>query len=506
MWLPVWSRWFWASPRFSGRSIQREWRAEQARHQRTDPRRVVSVGSPPPVAPPHETAISTNPASLSSLALGLAESHLGDCASHEFSSSAWARWAGGARILATRGLTQLLLANRTRSTAESIAAECGGTAFGLDELPAALRLADVAICATSASSPIFRHSVVREAMGNRSESALVMLDLSVPRNVDPAVAALPGVRLFDVDDLQIRLDESLAQRRREMPKVEAIIEEELASLDRELRQMTVLPLIAVLRQKAEAIRQRELERTLGYLRAADPQIIEHVQHLSHSLVNGLLHGPTVSPAGTRHGWSHVGPRRGGSRFVRPGIMSATTAQRALHVGTRTSARPASDRIGDRAASPRLAGVALPNQGIRHGWRSLHQSTLARDWRQRRLHRRGRNICALTAEIDVAVHSLKDLPVEESSGLTIGAILEREDVRDVLVAKNGWTLATLPNGAVVGTCSLRRECNCASPARTSRFAKFAATSKPGHRKVTDGEFDATVLAAAGVLPGSDCSRL
>ena len=120
-----------------------------------------------------------------------------------------------------------------------------------------------------------------------------MLDLSVPRNVEPAVATLPGARLFDVDDLQIRLDASLAERRREMPKVELIVEEELAGLDRELRQMTILPLISDLRQKAESIRLRELARTLSFLRAADPQVIEHVQHLSHSLVNGLLHGPTV---------------------------------------------------------------------------------------------------------------------------------------------------------------------------------------------------------------------
>ena len=206
-----------------------------------------------------ETAISTNPASLSSLALGLAESILGDlrtARSHRRSRGD----GSGCSKTCERGATQLLLANRTRSTAESIAAQSGGTAYGLDELPAALRIADIVICATSAGSPILTIPVVREAIVNRAQNELVMLDLSVPRNVEATVATLPCARLFDVDDLQIRLDASLAGRRREMPKVELIVEEELAGLDRELRQMTILPLISDLRQKAESIRLRELAR------------------------------------------------------------------------------------------------------------------------------------------------------------------------------------------------------------------------------------------------------
>jgi glutamyl-tRNA reductase len=241
-----------------------------------------------------ETAISTNPASLSSLALGLAESILGDLRERRALIVGVGEMGRGAlKDLRKRGVTKLLFANRTRSTAESIAAQCGGTVFGFEELPAALRIADIVICATSACSPILAARVVRDAIANRPQKELVILDLAVPRNVEPVVATLPGARLFDVDDLQVRLDASLAERRREMPKVESIVEEELIALDREMRQRTVLPLIADLRQKAEAIRRREFERTLGFLRSADPQVIEHVQHLSHSLVNGLLHGPTV---------------------------------------------------------------------------------------------------------------------------------------------------------------------------------------------------------------------
>ena len=269
-------------------------RGRTGARQRTDPGRGVSVGDPSRPTRPHRDRYQHEP--RQPLVVG---SGVGGVDSRRFAQrrvlivGLGEMGHGAFKDLRKRRVTQLLLANRTRKTAESIAAQCGGTALGLDELPTALRSADIVISATSATSPILTAPMVNQSLAGRSSCELVMLDLAVPRNVEPAVAALPGVRLFDVDNLQMKLEASLALRRREAPRVESIVEEELAGLDRELRQMTVQPLIADLRQKAEAIRRREFERTLGYLRAADPQIIEHVQHLSHSLVNGLLHGPTV---------------------------------------------------------------------------------------------------------------------------------------------------------------------------------------------------------------------
>jgi glutamyl-tRNA reductase len=241
-----------------------------------------------------ETAISTNPTSLSSLALSLAESILGDLRERPILIVGLGEIGRNSlKELKNRGASRLALANRTQATAESLAAQSGAKVFGFGELPAAVASADVVLCATSAPNPILTAPMLKAALRNRIGNRVVILDLAMPRNAEPGIESLDGIRLFDVDDLQSRLDASLALRRAEAPKVEAIVEEELLALDRELRQRTVIPLIADLRQKAERIRQRELERTLGFLRAADPQVIEHVQHLSHSLVNGLLHGPTA---------------------------------------------------------------------------------------------------------------------------------------------------------------------------------------------------------------------
>ena len=130
-------------------------------------------------------------------------------------------------------------------------------------------------------------------VNNRAERPLVLIDIAVPRDIDPAVRDLPGVTLFDVDDLQGSLDESLTARQAAIPLVERIMAQETAVLHADLQALTVRPLIADLHQKAEAIRQRELERTLRHLGEVDPQTWEHIQHLSRSLVNKLLHEPTT---------------------------------------------------------------------------------------------------------------------------------------------------------------------------------------------------------------------
>jgi glutamyl-tRNA reductase len=122
---------------------------------------------------------------------------------------------------------------------------------------------------------------------------LVIVDIAVPRNVDTAVANLPGVHLFDVDDLQATLDESLAARQAEVPCVEAIILQEKDNFNTQLRELTVKPLIVDMRRKADQIREAELERTLRHLGELDPQTLAHIQHFSRSLVNKLLHEPTL---------------------------------------------------------------------------------------------------------------------------------------------------------------------------------------------------------------------
>lgn len=236
-----------------------------------------------------ETTISSNPASISSVAIALAQDAVGDLSERQVlvvGAGEMSRLA--VKALRNRKLTNISIANRTLSRANLIAAEWNGRAYSLDQLPQAMAAADVVISAARTDKPLINENTILER-----ERPLVLVDIAVPRNVDTEVQNLPHVQLFDVDDLQATLDESLAARQAEIPKVEAIIGQEFNKLQSELRQQTIKPVIVEMRQKAEEIRQAEMARTLRYLGDLDPQSVAHIQHLSRSLINKLLHEPTV---------------------------------------------------------------------------------------------------------------------------------------------------------------------------------------------------------------------
>ncbi|MCA9874375.1 MAG: glutamyl-tRNA reductase [Anaerolineales bacterium] len=240
-----------------------------------------------------ETAISSNPASVSSVAINLAQHIVGDLnGRHTLVIGLGEMGRLALKGLGHRGVMAVSVANRTWVRAETAVARFNGRAYSLEQLPEALLAADVVISATASPIPVITESMLRPVLRARGERPLVLIDLAVPRDVDAAVKNLPGVHLFDVDDLQSSLDESLAAREAAVPLVEGIVQAETAVLDKELQQLAVQPLIADLHQKAETIRQRELERTLRQLGDVDPQMAEHLQRLTRSLVNKLLHEPT----------------------------------------------------------------------------------------------------------------------------------------------------------------------------------------------------------------------
>ena len=121
----------------------------------------------------------------------------------------------------------------------------------------------------------------------------MLVDLAVPADVERAAGAITGVRLFDVDDLRAGLDGAIASRLREVPGVEAVVDEEVEAFGRRHRELEVEPLVAALRRRAEAIRESELERTLRDLGDVDPETAARIEHLSRALVKKLLHEPTV---------------------------------------------------------------------------------------------------------------------------------------------------------------------------------------------------------------------
>jgi glutamyl-tRNA reductase len=241
-----------------------------------------------------ETAIGANPATASSMALALAEGVLGDLRERRVLVVGAGRIAlQTLKAARGRGVTESAVANRTRERAEEAAAPFGARSFGLGELEEALAWADVAVTATSSETPVVCAEVVRAASSRRDDRPLVLVDLAVPADVERSAGVITGVRLFDVDDLRAGLDDAIGSRLREVPSVEAIVEDEVERFERRYRELDVEPLVASIRRQAEEIRRREVEKALEDLGAVDPEIAARIEHLSRALVKRLLHEPTV---------------------------------------------------------------------------------------------------------------------------------------------------------------------------------------------------------------------
>jgi len=241
-----------------------------------------------------ETAIGANAATASSMALALAEGVIGDLQDKRVLVVGAGRIGlQSLKALAGRGVAQTAVASRTLGRATEVAERFDATAHSLDELEDVLAWADIVVTATASERPVIGAELVREAISRRSDRPLVLVDLAVPADVERDAGAVSGVRLFDVDDLRAGLDDSMASRLREVPSVEAIVDEEVESFRRRYYELEVEPLLAALRRQAEGIRQQELERALRDLGDVDPETAERIEHLSRTLVKKLLHEPTV---------------------------------------------------------------------------------------------------------------------------------------------------------------------------------------------------------------------
>jgi glutamyl-tRNA reductase len=239
-----------------------------------------------------ETAIGHNPASISSVAARLAEGVVPNLPhAHILVLGAGEMAELAVDALRKRGASSIHVVNRTIERARSLADRWGGQASTFEQLSQALEWADILLTSTGAPHTIIHADLVADAMHSRPHRPLVIIDIAVPRDVEIEVGDLPGVRLYDLDGLQQRLELSLTQRAHEIPHVEAILAVEQDAFMDYLASLDVLPLIAAMRLQAEAIRQAELEKTLRRLPDLDATERQRLEALTQALVKKLLHAP-----------------------------------------------------------------------------------------------------------------------------------------------------------------------------------------------------------------------
>jgi len=196
-------------------------------------------------------------------------------------------------LLRSNGFTNLSVIGRNPDRAKSLVSAIGACALPWQELGEALRATDIVLTLTAAPHAVIGREMVEWALEGRGRDDLTLVDLAVPRDVDPKVGELSGVRLYDLDTLQQRLNGNLADRRREVPLVEAIIEEEVTLFEAWRHGAQLRPVLTAMHTLGEEIRLQETERVLRRLDAKDPEVREEIEALSKALVTKLLHAPST---------------------------------------------------------------------------------------------------------------------------------------------------------------------------------------------------------------------
>ncbi len=240
-----------------------------------------------------ETGIAAGNVSVSSVATDLARQIFGDLSGRRvLLIGAGKMGESAARHLRAQG-AQLFVLNRSMERAIQLAAACDGEPRGLHELPAELALADIAIASTSSDRFVVTTELMKQVVKQRKYRQLFLIDIAVPRNVDPRVGEMENVFVYDVDDLQKVAQQNLAQRRREAEAAEALVEQEMREFEAWRRSLDLKPLLVGLRKHVHGILAAELERTLPRLGADASRDRAALEKMLEAATSKLLHQPFV---------------------------------------------------------------------------------------------------------------------------------------------------------------------------------------------------------------------
>jgi glutamyl-tRNA reductase len=241
-----------------------------------------------------ETSIGRGAASVSSAALQLARQIFGSLAGRRAMVLGAGEMAELAlECLVNEGVRAAIVANRTYERAQALAARHGALAMHYDECWASLHEVDVLLCSTAAPRPVVTLERVQPAVAGRRDWPLCILDIAVPRDVEPGVAALDNVFLYDLDDLRAVVTTSVERRRADLPTADELIAGEVERYWEWVAGLAAVPVLTHFRGEMERLREREVSsalRQLDHLAPADRAVVEQ---LSRSLMNKFLHGPTV---------------------------------------------------------------------------------------------------------------------------------------------------------------------------------------------------------------------
>jgi glutamyl-tRNA reductase len=240
----------------------------------------------------HETGISKNALSISSVAVDLAAGVVGDlkrCKMLVIGTGEAGRLV--AKAARERGVFRVVVAGRTQERAAALADQLGGIPVSAGNLKEELRTIDLVITCSGAPHPVLDAGYVEEVMMDRPGSPLVIIDIAIPRNVDPGIACLKGIFLYNIDDLTKISNSNRKQREVEIQQAEEIIRGEISRFVSWWQDLEIRPVVRALMSKAEEIRSAQLEKTLKKLHPLSLDQLENLEAMTRSIVNKILQDP-----------------------------------------------------------------------------------------------------------------------------------------------------------------------------------------------------------------------
>ena len=446
-----------------------------------------------------ETNIGKHSASLATVGFELIKRHNYDLKDSSFLVVGTGNMANLVNTVLDRSaIKELFIASHNVERANEMAAEWGGEAVHVSKLHHVLGKADIIIGGTQGEVNLLSEKEVENSRCTRAQFAMnakrpkLLIDFGLPRNFNPILKEFENVHLYDLDDIKQMTFESLQKRYDEIPQVKQIIEEETNKFTAWFYHRKASPVIEAYWKGLLDIKEEELKwikPKLGELSEDQERLLER---FAHRLIRKVSKKPLEEVnkfAQNMH--QQDNPINTVKKVFDLKDVDIFVPKRRVVIGTRGSKLALTqthfmiEKLREQEPQNEYITKVIRTSGDDGNIDVMGAFTTAI---QRAL---------LDGKVDIAVHSYKDLPIEQVPGLRLAAISAREDVRDVLIAKKGEKLADLREGAIVGTGSLRREIQL-KQLRPDLEVKFIQGNLDGRiKKMMEGDYDAIVLAAAGL---------
>lgn len=401
-------------------------------------------------------------------------------------------------VLDRSAIKELFIASHNMPRANEMAAEWGGKAVHVSELPHYLVQSDIIIGGTQGEVNLLSEKEIENSKCTRAQFAMnadrpkLLIDFGLPRNFNPVLKAFENVNLYDLDDIKKMTFEGLLKRQNEIPLVKNIISEEGDKFIEWFYHRKASPIIEAYWNGLQETKDEELKWLLPKLGDLSQEQEILIERFAHRLIRKVSKKPMEELNNFAQNLHHTdNPINTVKKVFDLDDVDIFVPKRRVIIGTRgsklalTQTHHMIEKLREKEPQNEYITQVIRTSGDEGNIEVMGAFTSAI---QRAL---------LDGRVDIAVHSFKDLPIESIPGLRFGAISKREDVRDVLISRNGEKLHELKKGAVIGTGSLRREIQI-KQLRPDLEVKFIQGNVDGRiKKMKDGEYDAIILAAAGL---------